>query len=85
MQIEQDFPIPPVIQSFHSDRLAMSEETLITVLEKMSRHCKLKYMFSQILTSKDKDSTVTNEQNVKVETGLNCLKAVTRGMELRSV
>lgn len=74
-----------MIQSFHSDWLAMSEETLIPVLEKMSRHCKLKYMFFQILTSKDKDSTVTNEQNVKVETGLNCLKAVTRGTELRSV
>lgn len=34
-------------------------------------------MFSQILTSKDKGSTVTNEQNVKVEMGLNSLKAVT--------
>lgn len=69
-----------MIQNFHSDRLAMSEETLITVLERMSRHCELKCMFSQILTSKDKGSTVTYEQNVKVETGLNCLKAVTRGM-----
>lgn len=67
-----------MIQSFHPDRLATSEETLITVLERMSRHCDLKeYVFS---TSKDKGSTVTNEQNVKVETGPNCLKAATQGM-----